>query len=203
MKKLILSVAVVLGFGFSQANAQKVSLGFKTEANVSNFILTDLDNLESNLKAGVTLGGFAKVDLCKHFAIQPELLFNYKTSESKALGLISTYEFWSAEIPVYAIGQWSLCDKGRIYVGVGPYVGMGLKGKITETNTDLFKKNSNDESMLNRLDFGVGGTLGYELNCGLQINAGYKIGLIDALDAGKDNATMLPSTISLGLGYRF
>ena len=32
----------------------------------------------------------------------------------------------------------------------------------------------------------------------LQINAGYKIGFIDALNTGKKNATVLNETVSLG-----
>lgn len=203
MKKYILSVAVVLGLGFTQANAQKVSMGVKAEANMSNYLLTDMDNVESNLKAGAGIGGFMKVDICKNFALQPELMLQYKSSELKQLGTVNTYEFWSAEIPVYAMGQWSLNDKGRIYLGVGPYIGMGISAKNTDTDKDLYEKNANDESIMQRLDFGAGATLGYELNCGLQINAGYKIGLIDAMDAGRDNATMLPNSFSLGLGYRF
>jgi len=203
MKKYILSLAVVLGLGFTHANAQNVSVGIKADANMSNYILTDLDNVESNLKAGASLGGFLKVDLCKNFALQPELMFHYKSSELKQLGIKNAYEFWGAEIPVYAMGQWMLNDKDRIYVGVGPYVGFGLSAKNTDTDVDLYEKNNNDEAFMQRWDFGVGATLGYELNCGLQVNAGYKIGLIDALDAGRDNASMLPNTISLGLGYRF
>jgi hypothetical protein len=45
--------------------------------------------------------------------------------------------------------------------------------------------------------------LGYEFNNRLQIVASYKIGFINALEANKDNASMLNSTFSLGLGYRF
>ena len=203
MKKYILSVAVIFGLGFTQANAQNVSVGIKADANMSNFILTDLDNTDSNPKAGASLGGFVKVDFCDHFALQPELMFHYKSSELKQLGVENNYEFWGVEIPVYAMGQWKLKDESRIYVGVGPYVGLGLSAKNTDNDFDLYEKNSNDEASMQRWDFGVGATLGYEFSCGLQVNAGYKVGLIDALDAGHDNATMLPNTLSLGLGYRF
>jgi hypothetical protein len=56
---------------------------------------------------------------------------------------------------------------------------------------------------MQRWDFGAGAMLGYEFGCRLQISATYKIGFINALNAGKDNATLLPQTVSLGLGYRF
>lgn len=45
--------------------------------------------------------------------------------------------------------------------------------------------------------------MGYELKCGIQLNASYKIGLTDALKAEKETAIMLPNTICIGVGYRF
>jgi hypothetical protein len=82
MKKIVLAVAVVFGLGFLQVNAQtSVSGGIKAEANTSNFILNDMDNMKSNLGFGATLGGFTKIEFNQHFALQPELLFHFKTSE--------------------------------------------------------------------------------------------------------------------------
>ena len=203
MKKILLSLVVVMGFGLSQVNAQMVSGGIKAEANMSNFILSDLDGVESNLGFGATLGGFMKIDFHKNFAIQPELLFHFKTSTTKAGIVENDYQYFGAEIPVYAVGQMNL-GNGRGYIGVGPYIGVGFSARYDDLDLDLYEKNDfTDEAPLQRVDFGFGAMIGYEFNFGLQINAGYKIGIIDALDAGKDNASMLPSTISLGLAYRF
>jgi hypothetical protein len=41
MNKLVLSVALVLGLGMMQAQAQEVLGGIKVNANMSNFILND------------------------------------------------------------------------------------------------------------------------------------------------------------------
>ena len=203
MKKIVLTLAVIFGLGIAQSNAQSISYGVKADANMSNFLLTDMDNVESNLKIGASLGGFMKLDLHQNFAIQPELLFHYKSSEMK-LGTGKTdYEYFGVEIPIYAMGQWKAGETGRFYVGVGPYVGFGFDAKYKTGDIDLYEKNSNDKAVMNRFDFGAGAQVGYEFGCGIQINAGYKIGFIDALDAGKDDATMLPQTISLGIGYRF
>jgi len=206
----IIVLALIFGLGFSQANAQKISAGVKADLNLSNFILSDMDDTESNIGAGASLGGFANFKLSKHFSIQPELLFHYKTSELKhtlPMGESTyDYEYFGMEIPIYALGEYKPNSTGKLYAGVGPYLGIGFsaKNKFDDDEIDLYEKNDlTDEAIMQRIDFGFGAMIGYEFDFGLQINAGYKIGVINALDAGKDDSTMLPSTISVGLGYRF
>lgn len=203
MKKIVMSLAVIMGLGMTQINAQKISGGIKADANLSNFILSDMGNAESKMSIGATLGGFAKFDIVENFAIQPELLFHFKSSKMDII-LENDYQYWGAEIPIYAMGQWNLANDSRIYAGVGPYVGLGFSAKYKDGDIDLYEKSKiTDKAMRQRFDFGFGATVGYEFDFGLQINAAYKIGVIDNLDAGKDNATMLPQTVSLGVGYRF
>ncbi|MDR1172490.1 MAG: PorT family protein [Bacteroidales bacterium] len=202
MKKLVVTVAAVLGLGFTAANAQNISAGIKADANMSNFILKDMRGASNDMKFGASLGGFMKVDIAEHFAIQPELLFHYKTSKMKmstSKMKMSTsktdFEYWGVEVPVYALGQWN-SGNGRFYAGVGPYIGCGFSAEYKKGNIDLY-----DTDYLKRLDFGGGATVGYEFRNGLQINAGYKIGFLDMIDHG--NGKMFPQTVSLGLGFRF
>ncbi len=200
MKKTVFGIMMILGLGATTLNAQNISGGIKAEANLSNFILTDMDNMKSKMGIGASLGGFAKFDLTENFAIQPELLFHFQTSkmENKITGNDRDYQYFGMEIPVYAMGQWKNSSDGRFYAGVGPYVGVGFDARNTDPTYKLYKENE-----LQAWDFGFGAQVGYEFANGIQINAGYKIGVIDALDAGKDDATMLPQRISLGVGFRF
>ena len=203
MKKVMITVSLMLGIGLTQMSAQNVSFGAKAEANMSNFILTDLEPMESKLGPGASVGGFTKIDLGKNFAIQPELLFHFKSSTSEIGNNEDDFRYWGAEIPVYALGQWN-CGTGRMYAGVGPYVALGFSAKYDNSDFDLYEEiGTTDESTLRRFDFGFGATFGYEFAIGIQINAGYKIGVLNAMDAGRDDASMLPQTISLGVGYRF
>jgi opacity protein-like surface antigen len=198
MKKMMITVGLMIGVGFTQLNAQNLSFGIKGDANLSNFILTDVPGGESEMKVGVNLGGFMKYDITGNFAIQPELLFNFKTSNTKAAGITNNFEYWGMEIPVYAVGQWSV-GNGRFYAGLGPYLGVGLSAKYTKGDIDLY-----DTDAMQRWDFGGGALIGYDLGNGIQINAGYKIGFINAIH--KDipgDAKMLPQTISLGVGFSF
>ena len=199
---------MVLGIGATQLHAQTtISGGVKAEANLSNFILDDMPNTKSNMGFGASLGGFMKVGFSEHFALQPELLFHFKSSEmeNKISGAKTDYQYWGMEIPVYAVGQINL-GNGKGYLGVGPYVGLGFDARHKASGApdlELYKEYAGQDSAMQRWDFGGGAMLGYEFANGIQINAGYKIGFIDALNAGKDNATMLNQTVSLGLGYRF
>ncbi|KAA6312159.1 hypothetical protein EZS27_036858 [termite gut metagenome] len=202
MKKIVVTLAVIFGLSITQSNAQSISGGIKADANLSNFLLSDMNNVESNMKFGASLGGFMKIDFSETFALQPELLFHYKSSEMKLGGGATDYEYWSAEIPIYAMGQFT-AGNGRFYVGIGPYVGLGFSAKYKTGDIDLYEKNDNDESAMNRWDFGGGAIVGYEFGGGIQINASYKIGFLDMMDAGRDNASMNTNTISLGIGYRF
>lgn len=207
MKKIVMVIASVLIVGLTQLNAQssffnRLSFGVKTEGNASNFILSDMDNLKTNIGAGGSIGGFIKLDLSKKFAIQEDILFSYLTSEWEQNGKKDTYESLAIDVPIYAMGQWSLPTGGRIYAGVGPYVSMGVKAKLKDSDVDLYEE-VNGETPFTRITAGGAAQIGYEFNFGLQVNASYRVGLINSLDSQKDDAKMNSQTLSLGIGYRF
>lgn len=199
MKKVILSVMVVLGIGVGEVSAQNISYGVKADATMSNYLLSDMKGMSSNMGIGFSVGGFAKWDLMENFAIQPELLINFRTSEFKQKGKgTRDFEYWGMEIPVYAMGQWYTANDSRFYAGVGPYIGYGFNARYKSPEEKLYKNDA-----MRRFDFGFGAQVGYEFSNRIGINASYKIGIIDSLDEGKKDATMLPQRISLGLAYRF
>jgi hypothetical protein len=204
MKKIILSLAIVFGLGIVQMNAQRVSFGVKADANMSSFILSDLD-WESKIGFGANLGGFSKIDISENFAIQPELLFHFKSSKVEGMeGMANdNFHYWGMEFPVYALSQWNTVDGGRFFAGVGPYIGLGLSAKMDRADFDLYEKIIDDESMFRRFDFGFGALFGFEFSNRIQINASYKLGVLNMMDAGRDDARILPHTFSLGVGYRF
>ena len=208
MKKVVVFVAFVLGLGMTQTHAQEVRGGIKMDANLSNFILSDLDGMKSKVGPGVSVGGYAKIEFSENFALQPELLLHFKNSkmEEKAFGDEVDFQFFGVELPVYGVYQMNI-KNGKGFIGVGPYLGLGIdaryKGTGGEKDFELYKEYDGQKSAMQRWDFGAGLMLGYELSSRLQIQASYKIGFIDALNAGKDNASMLNQTISVGLGYRF
>jgi len=208
MKKIVFSVAVMLGLGLTNIQAQEVLGGIKVDANLSNFILSDMDGMKSKLGFGVSAGGYTKIALSENFGLQPEILLHFKNSkmEVEATGHETDYQYFGVELPVYAVGQTNI-GNGKGFIGLGPYLGFGIDARYKGTggakDVELYKEYGGQESAMQRWDFGAGLMLGYEFGNRLQILASYKIGFIDALNAGKDNASMLNQTVSLGLGYRF
>jgi len=198
MKKVLVGLFVVLGLGTTQVNAQSITYGVKAEANMSNFNLSDMKGVDSKMGFGATVGGFAKFDISERFAIQPELLVHFQNSEWKDNGVKRDFEYWGLEIPVYAMFQWDTPSNNRFYAGVGPYVGYGLAAELNRPKTKMYK-----DDLMQEWDFGFGAQVGYEFANGIQINAGYKMGIVNALDKDRDGGKALPQRISLGVGYRF
>ncbi|MFT3738690.1 MAG: porin family protein [Breznakibacter sp.] len=213
MKKLMLAVTVT-GLSIVQLNGQgvmksiteRLSGGLKAETNASNFILSDMPDAKSKMKIGCTFGGFVKIDLAEHFAIQEDLLISYNTSGLEQNGTESDYESWSFDLPIYFMGQWDVNNGHKFYFGVGPSVKYGFNATLITGNEefDLYKKDpTTDKPTMNRLVVGGATIVGYELKCGLQMNAGYKLGLMNVLDDTKYVSEMRPGTLTLGVGYRF
>jgi len=203
MKKMFLvCLSILMTTGLVTMSAQTpISYGMKLEANMSNFLLTDLDNQSSTMKLGPTLGGFMNIGVHENFSIQPEVMFYYRQSEMETGATEDDFKQWGIQVPVYFLGQ-THTQNGKFYAGVGPYLGLGFDARYNDADQDLYKK-VNDEAAMNRWDFGLGALVGYEFHNGIQINAGYQLGLIDQLDELKDDASMRTQTVSLGVGYRF
>ena len=208
MRKMILSMFLVMGLGVAQMSAQDVTGGLKVEANMANFILNDMDNMKSKLGVGITVGGFGMIEFNDNFAFRPEVLLHYKNSvmENKTSGAEFDYQYFGVEIPLYAVAQIDMSgNKG--FIGLGPYVGFGIDARYKAdgmNDVKLFDEIGNTgKSTMQRWDFGAGVMLGYEFWNRIGINAGYKIGFLNALDTGSNSAKMLNQTISLGLSYRF
>ena len=203
MKKMfLLGLSILMTTGLVTVNAQTpINYGVKAEANMSNFLLTDLDNQSSTMKLGPTLGGFMNIGVHENFSIQPEVMLFYRQSKMETGSVKDDFRQWGMQVPVYFLGQ-TYINSGKFYAGVGPYLGLGFNAKYKDADKDLYKK-VNGKTDMNRWDFGLGALVGYEFSNGVQVNAGYQLGLIDQLDALKDDASMRNQAVSLGVGYRF
>ena len=197
MKKVFLFLtAFAFTIGFS-ANAQTfITPGIKAGANVSNYILKDLSGADSNMKAGASVSSFVNFEFSEWFSLQPEIGFHYRNSEFKGTGKKNDMEYWGADLLVYSTGQMTFNNGGKIYLGLGPYVGYGFSLKNTSDDINLYK-----EDQMKRFDFGAALLLGYEFRFGLQVNASYKTGFLDLTD--KALGKMRTQVVGLGVGYRF
>ena len=191
----------MLGLGLTNVQAQIMG-GIKLDANVSNFILSDMPSgQESKMGFGLSVGGYTKIGFTESIGFQPEILLHYKNSKMELGSIERDFQYFGVEMPLYLAIQ-----TGNFFVNVGPYVGVGIDARYKEGSGfpvyELYKEHDGQKAAMQRWDFGAGAMFGYEFGNGLQIKAGYKIGFVNALN-DSDKASMLNSTISVGLGYRF
>jgi hypothetical protein len=214
MKRIGLILTVILGLCNMQLSAQSffetvrknLSGGFKLDANISNFILTDLPDTKSKLNVGGSLGGFIKYSFSEHFKIHEDILLEFRTSTFEQEGVETDFQYLGMEIPIYFMGEWKINNGNSFYAGVGPYAGMGLsaKTKSNGTETDLYEKNDETgKADMTRVDVGGAAIVGYEFNNGIQINASFRMGFTNALDENKDQSAVRGSVLSLGIAYHF
>ena len=178
------------------------SFGLKVNANMSNFTLRDMNGFQSNMKSGISAGGFMKIE-SGNFALQYELMLHYRVSEmeNKIAHTVADYKYLGLEIPIYFMGQINV-GAGKIFIGAGPFVSVGLDAVQEPGNIDLYRKsNITDKSIMQRWDFGLSGIAGYEFDFGLMINGGYQAGFINA--ASSDDYTMFNRSLYLGVGFKF
>lgn len=201
MKKIILAAILAIGSTFAlTVNAQmNTSFGIKLNGNLTNVEVSNLQNGSSSFKPGVSLGGFAKMEFGEHFALQPELLFNYTEKKINTVGEKIKFKYASVEIPVYVMGQFSV-GQGKMFIGVGPNIGYGFSIDSNTEKLPDWDENAN-KLELSHWYMGGGVMLGYEFHNRISINAGYKLGY-DLSSKNKVSGADT-QTISLGVGYRF
>lgn len=201
MKKIFLTAIFAIGSMFAvTVNAQTTtSFGVKLNGNLTNVKVSDLQGGSTSFKPGASLGGFAKIEFGEYFALQPELLFSYSEAKVNTSGDKTRFKYASVEIPVYAIGQFSV-GRGKLFAGIGPNIGYGFS--IDSKTEKLPEGNPNENKLeLSHLYMGGGVLVGYEFHNGISINAGYKLGYDLSSKSRESGADT--QTISLGVGYRF
>lgn len=200
-KSVILSIAATaaLLLGTSTLRAQnKMSLGLKGGVNSTFYKYdSDSDYSKSSQGLGASAGGFLKYDFGKWFAVQTDVMLHYRNSEmeNKFTSEKSKLESYDLEVPVYGVFQLNM-GTGKLFFGVGPYVGYGLSAK--RGNTDMYQKDAEGKAAMKKLSYGAAAMLGYELGH-FQINASYisqnGIGAIS-------NGSLRSQTFGLGIGYK-
>ncbi|MPR35716.1 porin family protein [Salmonirosea aquatica] len=211
MKKLFRSGFLILWLLFVVGEAEaQVRFGTKAGMNVSSIALP-LNGYAP--KIGYQFGIMADMRLYARFSIQPALLLSskgviYKYDERDLSGLyvrtIRTKQSLNyLEFPVLALYRQPLRKGAKLYVGMGPYLGVGL---ISNTKIKGYDKqeidpldNWNRESFpFDRFDYGLSIAAGVETGrflLGINFNKGIK-------PLAKDTKNY-NNTLSITAGYFF
>lgn len=217
----ILIVTVLMAISSTAQNTTEnqlpvVNWGLKLQANASNIVLHGIpDNMQSALNLGSELGGFLNFNISPKFFIQFNLLYFAEQTSLSSNNMSGRLWTLGMEIPVYAMARFGSTEKGWLYLGGGPYTEFSLWATMPDGDggtmnpykhvVGIDEETGEEQLAMSDNHSGMGVIVGYELPCGLQINASYQHSISDILAFAHDGQTMnaRPQKIILGLGWRF
>ena len=213
MKKFFL-ITVLMTFmlmatdGFSQP-----SFGVKGSFNFFNLSQKDVngDKIENSMIPAFDAGVFAEFPVATEFVLRPELLFASKGAKSKDED--SKIHLNYVELPILFLYKGVLYNN-KILLGFGPYIALGVGGKIKSGNISMDVKFKNDITQAeyiegwwaNPLDFGAKMMAGIEISGGFSVAINASLGLsnVETKIAGEKLDSRTSNTgFGLSLGYRF
>lgn len=215
-------IAGTIGFSFAQA---PVKFGIKAGVNLAT--LTSSQSGSTNTTSSTTgyhVGAFAEFDL-GGISIQPAVLYSTKGGhdESSSSGTSggTSYSFHSVEdvtlnyveVPVNILYNIPVTGLGKVFLGGGPYVAIGLSGKDNGTATQTIGNSTTTASGNSTLtfgsnqgdvknpDYGVNVLGGVKLESGLMFSVGYGLGMANLSNVS--GSTTKNSVFSASIGFSF
>ncbi len=226
MKTSNLFLAFLFMLSAAFANAQntgsaKTAFGILAGVNFQNLNGKDFngDKLENDMTIGFHGGVNAQIPVAPEFFFQPGLLLSIKGAKNTENAINSTYQFSYLELPLNLVYKGAL-GNGFVMVGFGPYVGYGIKGKVTLDGNGSAKVESDVEfknvveltdplttPYYKALDFGGNVFVGYEMAGGIFLQLNSQLGMVNINPEDKrfpNGKTAIKNTgFGLSLGYRF
>lgn len=167
--------------------------------------------LDNNINTGFHAGLNVEIPIGSGIYLQPGILYSQKGAEFSGDNEV---DLSYAEVPVNLIYK-PILGTGRMLLGFGPYVGVGIDGKVKGSNgisTDVefvTKSNATDPGSIyqfKRIDGGANFLAGYEFrnNFSFQINAQLGLAQIAPTSSGTNNELKYKNTVfGASVGYRF
>jgi hypothetical protein len=214
MKKLMLSLSLVTGLGLTATAQNPVKFGVKAGVTFPNMTVSAMGtSISFDSKTSFYAGATADIPVSNIFSVQPGLILNNKGTKINSgfdfsEGSISTngsgtLNFMYIEVPVNLIANLSVGNSGKVFLGAGPYYAMAIDAyaKYAGVKEDI-EIGSGDENF-KRSDFGLNFLAGYQLNNGLNIHAGYGLGLSSVIPDQEIDMKLKNKAFSIGLGFTF
>ncbi len=214
MKIRILTILLTLAVAMPFAAGQKTSFGILGGINFQNLNGKDSDGdkLENKIKPGFHAGFNVQIPVVSDFYFQPGLLFTTKGCKNKEDNPDMKINISYLELPLNFVYK-PLVGKGHFMLGFGPYLGLGISGKVKSGNDseDIEFKNKVDSPVttltLRPFDAGANIFAGYELPGGLFFQLNTQLGLLNIQPEYTgivDNESSFKNTgFSLSAGFRF
>ena len=227
MKNLVKLFLIVIAIMMATDKLFSQEFGIKAGFNSSNMhIVSESWVLSSKLKTGFHIGATAEFPLTEMFSLETGLLISTKGVIVKELlteedmgfneGMGFNLEYKAnlsplyLDIPVTAKASFDTGGGTKIYGVFGPYVGIGLSGKIkqeesingatTSEEIDIEWGSDIESSNFKRMDFGLIMGAGVELNS-IQIGLNYSLGLANI--SPQTNVKVNNRVLGISVGYKF
>src|SRR5215217_2211569 len=195
MKKLLLSVMLVGAALCASAQDGSVRFGIKAGATFPNVSVSEDFGLKFKTNTSFYAGATVDISVSDMFSVQPGLTFmgkGFKLDESvsdedgNVLGSVSAKaNLFYIEVPVNILVNIPV-GENKVFLGAGPYYGMGITGTTKvkgivgdESVSESEDIEFGDDGEFKRADYGINFLAGYQLFNGFNIHAGYGLGLAD------------------------
>jgi hypothetical protein len=197
------------------------TFGVKTGLNLSNMLIKDdygTDSEDYKMNTGFHFGPTLEFPINEMFAFESGLLFSTKGTKmsEKETYMDETFEAKSKvnlfylDVPLTAKATFDF-GSVKFYGTFGPYVGIGLNGKLksemkTNGETETYEEDINfgsdeDEDDLKRLDYGVSAGAGIAFKS-IQIGVTYGLGLANISAYIDDGDKVKNRVFGISLGYK-
>lgn len=209
-----MALSTVLALMAGAATAQsKTTFGVRAGVNFQNLNGEDADGdkYDNKIKTGFHVGVNAEIPLADEFFLQPGVLFSTKGAKAKeGDGKINISYI---EVPVNFLYKADL-GQGKLLMGVGPYIGFGIGGKVKGDGEDVDIKFKNDVKMSDvddawyykRIDAGGQLLFGYEFTNNLSVQLNAQLGLLNIepkFEGEKPESKTKNTGFGVSVGYRF
>ncbi|MEO6524084.1 MAG: porin family protein [Mucilaginibacter sp.] len=213
MKKTLLLLSLSLSISLTYAQTKFGVIAGLNLASISS--TSSGSSISSSSLAGFHVGAFADFELSKSVSIQPGVLFSLKGGSDESTQSSGSYSVHATdkltlnyvEIPVNIFYHIPV-SIGKIFLGGGPYVALGLSGKEKVTYTGsvsgnaeanvTFGSNSGD---VKNPDFGLNLGAGIALQNNLLFKVGYGIGIANL--SNTSGTTSHNNVFGISVGYSF
>lgn len=211
MKRKYILFTAFLVLSLHGALAQ-ISFGLRGAVNMFNMSVKDNDDDKMDTKMVPTwnAGVFAEIPLGTEFFIRPELSYAQKGYKADILSETTT-KLSYVELPITFLYKGALSG-GHVMIGFGPYVAMGIGGKVKNGSTtdvkfknDVSLQDATQNAYFKPLDAGAKVYAGYELANGLSFTIETSLGLVNILPKlnGNENGDAKNVGFGIGVAYKF
>ena len=212
--KVLLFALAATALTLTSKAQDKTTFGVRAGVNFTNINGEDEagKDLKNDLKAGFNIGVNAEIPVATDFYLQPGLLFSTKGAKGEENNVKYKLNLSYIEVPINFLYKPTLGD-GKLLLGFGPYIGIGIGGKWKAGGKDYDVKFKNDvkesepeTKYMKGLDFGGNLLVGYELSSKISFQLNAQLGMtnLEPKDNGKKPDAKAKNTgFGISVGYRF